>query len=303
MERDGLVIRRVKKVKKGGHHGGAWKIALADFALAMMAFFLVLWVINVSSPQQLAAIQGYFNDPMGPSTAGYSASPIDLGGSPAKSNQKKLDLQLPEPGSTAKPTKELKRDIGGGVKSEDQSEQQKEELAKKLESMDIIQANKDNIKIDITPMGVRITLLDDPRDPMFERGSARMMPDMVNTLLSMSRFFNKVSNPLVITGHTDATRYNDKSRLDNWDLSSMRANAARRILEEGGVKDGRIAQVIGLSDTVPYNRFNPDSPQNRRISITLLTDKAYKALLERNRLNYGPSAKQSEYDLKPQNVF
>lgn len=297
---DGLVIRRVKKIKKGGHHGGAWKIALADFALAMMAFFLVLWVINVSSPEELAAIQGYFNDPMGPSTAGYSANPIDLGGSPAKSNEKKLDLQLPEPGSVATPAKSLDQFLADKSKQEDLESQK---LANELKNMQVVNSDNQNIRIEITPLGVRITLLDDPEKPMFERGSARMVPDMENTLLSMSRFFNTVSNPIAITGHTDSSRFNDQSRLDNWDLSSMRANAARRILEEGGVSDSRIAQVIGLSDTVPYNRFNPDSPQNRRISITLLTDAAYKALLERNRLNFGPVVKQSDLNLKPESVF
>ena len=93
----GLIIRRVKKIKKMKHHGGAWKIALADFALAMMAFFLVLWILSVASPEELASIEGYFQDPLGPSSAGYSANPIDLGGSPAKSKDKKLaELSRPK---------------------------------------------------------------------------------------------------------------------------------------------------------------------------------------------------------------
>lgn len=96
-------IRRVRKIKKAAPHGGAWKIALADFALAMMAFFMVLWIMSVASPEELAAIEGYFNDPQGIGTAGHSNNPIDLGGSPAKSNQHKLDLLLPEPGSVKTP--------------------------------------------------------------------------------------------------------------------------------------------------------------------------------------------------------
>ncbi|MEP0072591.1 MAG: OmpA family protein, partial [Marinomonas sp.] len=164
-------------------------------------------------------------------------------------------------------------------------------------------SQENNLRIEITPLGVRITLLDSPDKPMFERGSARMMPDIENTLLSMSPLFNKVQNPIVITGHTDSSQFNDPQSLDNWDLSALRANAARRILEEGGVEDRRIAQVIGLADSVPYNRFDTDSAENRRISITLLTDSAYKKMLDQNRRNFGNPGNQSELDLAPESVF
>lgn len=130
-----------------------------------------------------------------------------------------------------------------------------------------------------------------------------MMPDIENTLLSMSPIFNKVTNPIVITGHTDSSKFSGSGRLDNWDLSALRANAARRILAEGGVEDKRIAQVIGLSDTIPYNRFETDSAENRRISITLLTDAAYKKLLDQNRRNFGSSVQQSDLKISPETVF
>ncbi|WP_133011097.1 flagellar motor protein MotB [Marinomonas flavescens] len=296
---DNIIIRRVKKVKKGGPHGGAWKIALADFALAMMAFFLVLWVINVSSPQELASIQGYFNDPLGQSSAGYSAKPIDLGGSPAKSTERKLDLDLPDPGSTPEINNQKE-------KAKDDGQKELQEMNKTLQSdlkkMNLSNSLMDSIRIEITPQGVRVTLLDNPDKPMFERGSAQFIPDFENTLLSMAPIFANVTNPIAITGHTDSVKFDGKG-LDNWDLSSRRANAARKILEEGGVKDRRIAQVIGLSDTVPYNRVDPNSAENRRISITLLTDSAYKKLLERNNLNYGPVTKQSDLNLSPESVF
>lgn len=296
---DSIVIRRVRKTKRGGHHGGAWKIALADFALAMMAFFLVLWIINVASPQDLVVIQGYFNDPLGQSTAGYSDKPIDLGGSPAKSKEKKLDLNLPDPGSTPKNVKEKQKAQDAEKK---QLEEMNQSLQAKLKQMNLSNSLMKNIRIEITPQGVRITLLDDPNKPMFERGSAQFVPDFENTLLSMAPIFAGVKNPITITGHTDSVKFNGNG-LDNWDLSSRRANSARRILEEGGVQDKRIAQVIGLSDTVPYNRVDPTSAENRRISITLLTDAAYKRLLERNRLNYGPVTKQTDVKLAPESVF
>lgn len=296
----GLVIRRVKKVKKGGHHGGAWKIALADFALAMMALFMVLWILSVGSPEELASIEGYFQDPLGASTAGYSANPIDLGGSPAKSLERKLDLQLPEPGSTDVPLRENR--FGNGVDSSE-STSINDAIREEFEKMNVVLSKQPNLRIEITPLGVRITLLDDPKKPMFERGSARMMPDIENTLLTMSPIFNRITNPIVITGHTDSSKFGDSNQLDNWDLSALRANAARRILEEGGVEGKRIAQVIGLSDTVPYNRADLNSAENRRISITLLTDDAYKKMLDRNRQNYGNPGVQSDIDLTPESVF
>ncbi|PYF84443.1 MULTISPECIES: flagellar motor protein MotB [Marinomonas] len=296
---NGLVIRRVKKIKKGGHHGGAWKIALADFALAMMALFLVLWIMSVASPEELKSIEGYFQDPMGQSTAGFSANPIDLGGSPAKSAEKKLDLQLPDPGSVDVPSRDDR--LGNGPDSAE-SKSINDMLQEEVGKMNVLLSQQQNMRIEITPLGVRITLLDDPDKPMFERGSARMMPDIENTLLTMSPIFNKVSNPIVITGHTDSSKFNG-GRLDNWDLSALRANAARRILEEGGVPDKRIAQVIGLSDSVPYNRFDTESAENRRISITLLTDDAYKKLLDQNRRNFGDAAQQPSVKLTPEAVF
>ncbi|NLQ18458.1 OmpA family protein [Marinomonas sp. M1K-6] len=297
---NGVVIRRVKKVKKAGGHSGAWKIALADFALAMMALFLVLWLLSVASPEELASIEGYFQDPTGKSTAGYSANPIDLGGSPAKSTEKKLDLQLPEVGSTDVMSRDTRS--GNGSESAD-SNSLNDVLRDEMERMNIVVSEVANLRIEITPLGVRITLLDDPNKPMFERGSARMMPDIENTLLSMAPIFNKVTNPIVITGHTDSSSFSGAGRLDNWDLSAMRANAARHMLAEGGVEDKRIAQVIGLSDTIPYNRSNTDAAENRRISITLLTDDAYKKLLDQNRRNFGNPAQQSDIKLTPATLF
>ncbi len=294
------VIRRVKKIKKGGHHGGAWKIALADFALAMMAFFLVLWIINVASPEELAAIEGYFNDPAGFSTAGYSNKPIDLGGSPAMSTERKLDMDLPEPGSTPKLTDETAQREGNNG---DELEKMNAMLVEQFKSLDRINSNNHSMRIEITPEGVRITLIDDPDKPMFERGSAQLVPDMENTLLSMASVFNQVKNPLVITGHTDSLAFIGNGYQDNWDLSSERANAAKRALVEGGVAQRRIAQVIGLADTVPYNRVNPDSPENRRISITLMTDSAYKRLLESSRRRFGGEEIQLDSSMTPETVF
>lgn len=294
------VIRRVKKIKKGGHHGGAWKIALADFALAMMAFFLVLWIINVSSPEELAAIEGYFNDPAGMSTAGFSNNPIDLGGSPAMSTERKLDMNLPDPGSTPDLTDEESMRTGNDG---EELEKMNALLIEQFQSLDRVNSNDQNMRIEITPEGVRITLIDDPDKPMFERGSAQLVPDMENTLMSMAAVFSMIENPVVITGHTDASGFTGTGLFDNWDLSSLRANAAKKALVEGGLEPRRIAQVIGLADSVPYNRVDPASPENRRISVTLLTDDAYKRMLESSRRRFGGEQVELDPNMTPENVF
>ena len=300
MKNSGLVIRRVRKIKRGGHHGGAWKIALADFALAMMAFFLVLWIINVASPEELAAIEGYFNDPKGMSTAGYSNKPIDLGGSPAKSVEQKLDLDLPEPGSTSELTDETEMRLGNGG---EELERMNAMMEEELQNIEFFQSEDNNMRIEITPEGVRITLLDDPDKPMFESGSSQLVPDMETTLVSMASVFAKTDNPIVVTGHTDATAFQGSDFEDNWDLSSARANAAKVALLEGGLNPGRVAQVIGLADTVPYNRWDPASSENRRITLTLLTDEAYRRLLSQNRRRFGGEPVELAPGLTPEGVF
>ncbi|WP_191603103.1 flagellar motor protein MotB [Marinomonas algicola] len=298
-ESENLVIRRVKKVKKHGAHGGAWKIALADFALAMMAFFLVLWIINVSSPEELAVIEGYFNDPLGPATAGFSANPIDLGGSPAVSIERKLQLDLTEQGSTQEPTKDDK--IGSGNNGE-KLEKLSGMADETLEKLNQIEESEKNVKLEITPEGVRVTILDDPEKPMFEKGSDRMLPDVENLLLSMGGIIKMIDNSIVISGHTDSSPFGG-GELNNWDLSSKRANSARRIMEESGVGGLRIAQVIGLADSIPYDQFNLESPQNRRITITILNDDSYQELIERNRKRFGFDVFEQHIKLDPESVF
>ncbi|MFT2109819.1 flagellar motor protein MotB [Marinomonas sp. 2405UD68-3] len=296
---ENLVIRRVKKVKKHGAHGGAWKIALADFALAMMAFFLVLWIISVSSPEELAIIEGYFNDPLGPATAGYSASPIDLGGSPAQSIEKKLQLDLTETGSSQELTRDKEKGGGNNGEELEKLNALAGDSFTKLKQLD---ESEKNVKLEITPEGVRVTFLDDTETPMFEKGSDVMLPDIENLILSMGGIIKQIDNPIVISGHTDSSPFGG-GELNNWDLSSRRANAARRIMEESGVFGLRIAQVVGLADHIPYDQFNLESPQNRRITITILNDDAYQALLERNRKRFGFEVFEHKLELDPESVF
>ncbi|KJZ09922.1 MAG: flagellar motor protein MotB [Marinomonas sp.] len=301
-ETSGPIIRRVKKVKKGGHHGGAWKIALADFALAMMAFFLVMWIINVASPEELSAIQGYFNDPQGASTAGFSNHPIDLGGSPAKSTEKKIDLNLPDPGSVQKPDSvEERANSHHDLVAEQEQADLAAMLGQKLSGNEAFEALKENLQIEITPDGIRVTLLDKIHKPMFAAGSGRLTPDFEIALLNIGQVLSGLKNRLVVSGHTDSSAYSFAG-LGNWELSSMRANEARRLLREGGTVDERFVQVMGLSDTVPYNEDEPEAGINRRVSILLLTSAAYKRMQERNRLIYG-AAREEGIEIAPEAVF
>lgn len=298
-EKSGMIVRRVRKIKKGGHHGGAWKIALADFALAMMAFFMVLWIISVASPEELAAIQGYFNDPKGVGTAGHGTVPIDLGGSPARSDEHKLDLMLPEPGSVDDPEDTEAEEI---ARAEQEKMQMMETVATLMNDLNIIQSVESNLKVDITPDGVRITLLDDENKPMFSKGSGQLLPEFEAVLLNIGQILSQLGNHVVISGHTDSTAYGS-GPIGNWELSSMRANESRRLLEEGGLSDAHIAQVIGLADSVPYDKQDPTSATNRRISLILLTDDAYEEMVNRNRLSYAESQQSEPVELKAEDVF
>ena len=298
-ETSGMIVRRVRKIKKGGHHGGAWKIALADFAIAMMAFFMVLWIISVASPEELSAIEGYFNDPVGVGTAGHSNNPIDLGGSPAKSNQHKLDLLLPEPGSVMDPDD---ADSEETAKAEAEKKELVETIGSMMQEINILQAVESNLKVDITPDGVRITLLDDENKPMFSKGSGQLLPEFEAVLLNIGQMISQLSNNIVISGHTDSSIYS-VGAIGNWELSSMRANESRRLLEEGGVSNARVAQVIGLSDSIPYDKEDPTSDANRRISLILLTDDAYREMIERNRHSYAETKQEEPFELKAEDVF
>ncbi|TBR44713.1 flagellar motor protein [Marinomonas agarivorans] len=299
-EKSDTPIRRVRKIKKAAPHGGAWKIALADFALAMMAFFMVLWIMSVASPEELAAIEGYFNDPKGIGTAGHSNNPIDLGGSPAKSNQHKLDLLLPDPGSVKTPEK---TDLNEEASATKEKAELVETISNMMQEVEVLKSVESNIKIDITPDGVRITLLDNENKPMFSKGSGQLTPEFEAVLLNVGQVISQLKNQIVIAGHTDSSTYST-GPIGNWELSAMRANEARRLLEEGGVRDANMAQVVGLADSVPYDKEDPTGATNRRVSLILLTDEGYRAMVERNRRSYSEvEVEQKNQPLKAEDVF
>lgn len=270
-----IVIRRVTK-KYEGSHGGSWKIAFADFATAMMAFFLVLWLLEAASKEELQAIAGYFNDP-----AGYSekASPyvIDMGG-------KALLDQVESP---QKP----------GALSDWLAEQEAlrlEELARELHAMlednPVLSSYREQLIISTTPDGLRIQIVDTEDLHMFASGKAELNYYFEDILLELAPMLGRVVNPVSITGHTDAQRFSENIDYSNWELSADRANTARRTLEFGGVPERRIAQVVGLGASTLFDESRPLSPINRRIDILLLNKRAAENLKRINESRVDPDA-------------
>jgi len=268
-----IVVKRVKK-GGGGHHGGAWKVAFADFAMALMAFFLVMWVTQQASPEQKESIRQYFQDPIGFEEGG-APEPIDLG----------EGAQVADgPGETA--PEELRiddddvRDMADSMERRE-TQQLMQELDEKMSESETLQEFKDQLLIDITDEGLRIQIVDRSQRPMFDSGSSDMKYYSEDILFELAQPLSGVSNKLSITGHTDSTPFGGRPGYTNWELSADRANTARRTLVEAGVDEQQIGRVVGLADSVLFDQDNPEAPVNRRISIIVLSESAREAMEER----------------------
>lgn len=259
-------IRIVKK--KGGHagaHGGAWKVAYADFVTAMMAFFLLMWLLNSADQNTKAGIAGMFQDPnffnteRGKeilSTYGKGILPGGRGMSPGPD------------GSDASPqdaeaAQEIEHKALEGAKEAIEGAFQKDEL---------LQAFKDQIHLDFTDEGLRIQIQDKAARVLFDSGSAKLKSYTLSILQEIARELGKLPNRVVIGGHTDSQQYSNNA-YTNWELSAERANAARRVMESSahGLRSDQVRRVTGYADTVPLEGLNPKDPQNRRISIIVLS--------------------------------
>ncbi len=274
-----IIVKRVKKTA-GGHHGGAWKIAFADFATAMMAFFLVMWLMTSATPEQKKAISGYFQDPIG-FTESASPYAIDLGGTPTPAPERTLNPDISE-------TPESQPDESGVSTDQietlaEKMEQERlelllQELQNKVEENPELQRFKDQILFEITQDGLRIQIMDAENRPMFALGSANLQPYFEDILLAMADTIRAVPNKISISGHTDAKPFVGRGDFGNWELSSDRANAARRTLVAGGYPDEQVAQVVGYASSALFDREDPFNPVNRRIDIVVLTKKAQRAI-------------------------
>ncbi|MDR6916816.1 chemotaxis protein MotB [Pseudomonas sp. 3296] len=272
-----IIIKRVKKYA-GGHHGGSWKIAFADFATAMMAFFLVLWLLSTATPEQKIAIAGYFKDPVGFTESGTPFI-IDLGGSPTLAPEKTLNPEVksqPQPDRVTVDTEQVE-----GMAEQVEKERLElllQELQNKVDENPQLQKFKDQILFEITQDGLRIQIMDAENRPMFDSGSARLKPYFEDILLAMADTIKAVPNKISISGHTDAKPYSGTGDFGNWELSANRANAARRALVAGSYPDQQVARVVGYASSALFDRENPFNPVNRRIDIVVLTKKAQKAI-------------------------
>lgn len=267
-----IIVKRVKRFG-GGHHGGAWKIAFADFATAMMAFFLVLWLMSSATPEQLIAIAGYFKDPVGFSDSG-SPYVIDLGGSPEMSPDQTLNPEVKStPAPDRVPVDADKQDSAAEQVEQERLEMLLQELQTKVNENPQLAKFKDQILFEITQDGLRIQIMDAENRPMFDIGSARLKPYFEDILLAMADTIKAVPNKVSISGHTDATPYVGNNGFGNWELSANRANAARRALVAGGYPDPQVARVVGYASSSLYDKDRPENPINRRIDIVVLTKK------------------------------
>jgi chemotaxis protein MotB len=291
----------IKRVKKGGHghHGGSWKVAYADFVTAMMAFFLVMWIIGVATRQQKAAISEYFKNPSNtPGTAtvappgkmgpgGASDAMIKLGGAMDLSHGPGKDRHNGPVGRLAKVQQPGTQQRLSQAEVEQQAreldkarlEELKKQLNAAIQNSQALAPFKDQLLIDITPEGLRIQIVDKQNRPMFDTGSARLRDYTRAILGDLAKFINQVPNRISISGHTDDAPYSSDGGYSNWELSTDRANAARRALIAGGLDDDKVARVVGLAASVPLDKAHPGDPINRRISIIVMTKQAEAAAL------------------------
>ena len=272
-EQPPIIVRRVRKVHKG--HGGAWKVAFADFATAMMAFFLVLWLGETTDDVQKAAIAGYFTDPIG-FTEGGSPNVIDLGGS-VTVKVVDGDTKTPEGQPDIVMEEQTVQDIAAQIEQRKLAALMKE-IVDQIESSDKLKEFKDQLIIDITDEGLRIQIVDKSQRPMFDSGDDELKPYFEDILYELASTIVTVRNKVSISGHTDAAPFLGREEYSNWELSSDRANAARRALVEGGVPTSQLSRVVGLASSVLYDDKNPLNPVNRRISILVLNKKTQEEI-------------------------
>ncbi|GLQ89664.1 flagellar motor protein MotB [Dyella flagellata] len=291
--RDTLIVVRRSRRKKHGHHGGAWKVAYADFVTAMMAFFLVMWLLGVGTRQQRAAIAEYFKNPsMTPGTA-TMAPPGRMGPGGASDSMIKLGGAMDISHGPGKDRRAVRADPANVEKLAREREKQRLEslmvqLRAAIEKSQALEPFKDQLLLDITPEGLRIQIVDKQNRPMFATGSAMLEPYTVAILHELSGFIEQAPNKVSISGHTDDAPYSSQSHYGNWELSADRANAARRALLDGGLEEGKIARVVGLAASVPFDKTNPSNPINRRISIIMMTKQAQDAALSQEEAQAVP---------------
>ncbi len=280
-----IIVKKIKKTA-AGHHGGAWKIAYADFVTAMMAFFLLMWLLGSTSKAQLEGISEYFKTPlkvalMGGSSVGASDTLIKGGG--GKDMTKKQGQVKPVDGPNGKKKMVDIDDVKKAVEKAEKIklEELKKKIEKAIEDSPTLSKFKSQLLLDITSEGLRVQIVDDKNRPMFNSSKAEMQPYAKEILQQIGEMLNGVTNKISLSGHTDATPYpNGEKSYSNWELSSDRANASRRELIAGGMDETKLLRVVGLSSASLFDKENPFNPNNRRISIIIMNKQAEENALK-----------------------
>lgn len=277
----------VKKKRRGGHghHGGAWKVAFADFVTAMMAFFLVMWLVATVPQEQLAGISEYLRNPSAAEgkAAVMVAGADGLGGAGASTEGAK-ELATPEPPPPA--SAPLDEDAARRIQEEAERrrlDDLRELLTEAIASSRALAPFKDQLLIDLTPEGLRIQIVDALNRPMFDSGASQLKDYSRAILRELAPLLDQVDNRIALSGHTDAKPFVTANGYGNWELSADRANAARRALVAGGLPEAKVARVVGLASSVPLDRADPESASNRRINIVVLNRAAEEAAARTER--------------------
>ncbi len=300
-DQQAIIIRKSDDDHHDDHHGGGWKVAYADFMTAMMAFFLLLWIVSASDEQKLRGLAEYFTPSMtkleggglaavgsqsadpgavaGAGTAGAPDLPSFGQDSPLAVFDSRMREQAPEVVVEYEPQDpealdpeaqaELEQLQQQRAERTEELDQLEQEIAAQIASMPELADLAENLRFDRTSAGLLVQIMDKAERPMFASGSAEIGPQTQELLEIVGRSILDMAQPLVISGHTDALPFKGRDDYGNWELSSDRANATRRALISAGVQAERISKVSGLADTEPLFADRPDAPQNRRISVLL----------------------------------
>lgn len=293
-----IIIKRVKK-SGGGHHGGAWKIAYADFVTAMMAFFLLMWLMGSTAKGDLQGIADYFKTPLkvamaGGSGSGDSSSVIQGGGKDLSRKEGQVTkAEQPSP-KKVRDLKAIEREL---VRAElDRLKVLKERIEAAIDARPTLKQFKKQLLLDITTEGLRIQIVDEQNRPMFALAKAELQPYTKEILYEIGHTLNDMPNKISLSGHTDAAAYSSGEKgYSNWELSADRANASRRALVAGGMDETKVLRVVGLSSAVPFDKQDLLNPINRRISIIVMNKKAEEAITKEGKeveVSTGAEAKQ-----------
>lgn len=293
-----IIVKRIKK-NEAGAHGGAWKLAYADFMTAMMAFFLLMWLLGSTAKGDLKGIADFFQNPLklsmeGGAGAGSSVSPISGGGTDLRKivgemtrmeNKKPREIKgvdsiqeksVPRGAEEAEALKEkIERAALQDVKSK---------LEAVIEASPELRIFKKQLLLDITSEGLRIQIVDELNRPMFDSGSAEMKPYTKEIVRSIARVLNSVENRISISGHTDAAVFSGVGKnFSNWELSANRSNSCRRELVFGGLEEQKIMRVVGLASSIPLDKNDPFNAINRRITLVVMNKRTELSILNEGR--------------------